>query len=248
MQFGLKLGSTNTNYTEDILSFFVKGYFQYIELFSVPGSFVDNIGYWKQFCIPIIIHAPHSFAGMNLSLNEERESNKKKLQETFQFADMLKSETIIFHSGVNGEIDETIYQLRPFIDSRCIIENKPMKGLNEEKCLGITPEEISYIMNKLHIGFCLDIGHAICTANSLTREPFELIKEFIALNPSMYHLTDGDYKSEYDLHLHYGRGNFPLKELLKMIPGKAKITDEAKHDSNFKLNDFKDDFLYINNI
>jgi len=246
MQFGLKLGSTNVNYTEDILSFFEAGYFQYIELFAVPGSFNDTIGYWKQFSIPTIIHAPHSFAGMNLSLSEERESNKRKLQETFQFADALKSETIIFHSGVNGKIEETINQLRPFVDSRCVIENKPMKGLNREKCLGCTPKEIIYISNELQIDFCLDFGHAICAANSTKKEPFEFIKEFLELKPRMYHLTDGDYTGEYDSHLHYGKGTFPIKELLKMVPNEKKVTNEAKHDSEINLDDFEKDFLYVN--
>jgi len=245
MQFGLKLGSTNTIYTEDILSFFEAGYFQYIELFAVPGSFNDTIGYWEQFSMPIIIHAPHSSAGMNLSLSEERENNKKKLHETFQFANSLKSETIIFHSGVNGKIEETINQLRPFVDSRCVIENKPMRGLNGEKCLGTTPEEIKYISNELQMGFCLDFGHAICAANSIKEKPFEFIKEFLKLNPRMYHLTDGDYTGEYDSHLHYGKGTFPIRELLKMLPDRAKVTNEAKHDYNDKLEDFKEDYFYF---
>jgi deoxyribonuclease IV len=248
MQFGLKLGSKNINYTKDILSFFEAGYFQYIELFAAPGSFNDTIGYWKQFSIPIIIHAPHSFAGMNISLPEEREINKIKLQETFKFVDALKSETIIFHSGVNGKIEETINQLRPFADLRCVIENKPLKGLNGEKCIGYTPEEIKYILNELHIDFCLDFGHAICAANSLKREPFEFIKEFLKLNPRMYHLTDGDYDGECDSHLHYGKGTFPIKELLKMVPDSAKVTNEAKHDSELQLDDFKEDFFYVKNI
>jgi len=248
MHFGLKLGSINLNYTKDILLFFEAGYFQYIELFAVPGSFNDAIGYWKQFSIPIIIHAPHSFAGMNISLPEERENNKIKLQETFNFADALKSETIIFHSGVNGKIEETINQLRPFADSRCVIENKPMRGLNGEKCIGYTPEEIKNISNELQIGFCFDFGHAICAANSLNKEPFEFINEFLVLNPRMYHLTDGDYKGEYDSHFHYGKGTFPIKELLKMVPDGARVTNEAKHDSDLKLNDFKEDFFYVKNI
>ncbi|WP_461247267.1 TIM barrel protein [Treponema sp. R6D11] len=248
MQLGLKLGSKNVNYTKDILSFYEAGYFQYIELFTVPGSINDTIGYWKQLPMPIIIHAPHSFAGMNLSLPEERENNKKKLQETFQFADALKSETIIFHSGVNGKIEETISQLKPFVDSRCVIENKPMKGLNGEKCLGATPEEIKYISNELMIDFCLDFGHAICAANSMKKEPFELIKEFLALNPRMYHLTDGDYKGEYDSHLHYGKGTFPIKELIKLVPDGEKATNEAKYDSDNNLDDFKEDYLYVKNI
>jgi endonuclease IV len=248
MQFGLKLASININYTKGIFSFFQANYFQYIELFVIPGSYNDTIGYWKQFPIPIVIHAPHSLAGMNLSLVEERDNNKKKMQETFKFADMLKSEAIIFHSCVNGEIAETINQLRPFVDSRCLIENKPIKGMNDEKCLGATLEEIKYILNELQIEFCLDFGHAICAANTLKIEPLESIKEFLTLNPYMYHLTDGDYKSEYDEHFHYGKGTFPVKELLEMIPYSAKITNEAKHDSDSKLDDFRDDFFYVKNI
>jgi sugar phosphate isomerase/epimerase len=172
MQFAIKLGSKNINYTKDILSFFESGYFQYIELFAIPGSFNDTIDYWKRFSIPIIIHAPHSLVGMNLSLPEERENNKKKLQETLQFANTLKSETIILHSGVNGKIEETKNQLRPFVDSRCVIENKPIKG----------------------------------------------------------------------------KGTFPLKELLEMFPDEAKITNEAKHDSDLRLDDYKGDVFYVSKL
>jgi len=245
MQFGLKLGSKNINYTKDIISFFKTGYFHYIELYAIPKSFNDTIKYWKQFSIPIIIHAPHSFDGINLSSYNEREENKKKLQETFNFADALKSEHIIFHAGINGSIDETITQLHPFVDSRCLIENVPIKGLNNEKCLGATLNEINYILNELQIEFCLDFGHAICAANTLKKYSFDFIRELLELNPKIYHLTDGNYTSEYDSHSHYGKGTFPLKKLLEMIPPGAKITNEAKHSSEFNLNDFKKDAYYI---
>lgn len=181
---------------------------------------------------------------MNLSLKEQRNSNTKKLRETFQFANSLHTEHIIFHSGIDGDIEEAVCQLRPFMDSRCLIENKPIKGLNNEKCIGTKPTEIKYMLNKLKAGFCLDFGHAICAANSLKRDPMTLIKEFMALGPSMYHLTDGDYTSEYDSHLHYGKGTFPVKELLKLVPNTAKLTNEAKHDSSENLDDFMEDSLY----
>ncbi|MDR2692964.1 MAG: sugar phosphate isomerase/epimerase [Chitinispirillales bacterium] len=247
-RFGLKLGSINTNYTEDILVFYNGGYFQYIELFILPNSFDDTIEYWKRFSVPIVIHAPHSFAGMNLSMPEERGNNKIKLSETLRFADALKAEYIIFHSGVNGKIEEAVNQLRPFADDRCLIENKPMKGINGEKCLGFAPEEIRYIMDELQAGFCLDFGHAVCAANSVKKKPLEYIGEFSALNPRMYHLTDGDFASERDLHLHYGDGTFPLKELLKTINSGAMVTNEAKHDSDTDLNDYKRDFFYVKDI
>lgn len=248
MQFGLKLGSKDLNYTDDIFSLYEQGYFQYIELFAVPGTFDDSIGYWKRFNIPIIIHAPHSMAGMNLSLAEYRKKNEKRLQETFQFANALKAEYIIFHSGINGRIEETVNQLKPFIDTRCLIENKPVKGLNDEKCIGATCEEIQCLTKELTAGFCLDFGHAICAANSLKKEPLQYIKELLLLQPVMYHLTDGDYHSEYDSHLHYGKGNFPISDILKLISGDVKITNEAKHDSNSNLEDFKTDIIYVKRI
>lgn len=248
LRLGLKLGTRNINYTEDIFSYYGDGYFQYIELFVIPGSFDDTVGYWKRFSMPVIIHAPHSFAGMNISLPQEREGNKKKLQEVFKFADALKSEYIIFHSGVNGDIRETIGQLRPFADSRCLIENKPVMGMNGERCLGAEPKDVSHIMSELGAGFCLDFGHAICAAHTLKREPLEFIKEFFAFNPSVYHLTDGDFESERDMHLHYGDGTFPLKVLLEMIPEGAMVTNEARHDSDTALDDFKKDFFYVKNI
>jgi endonuclease IV len=248
MQLGLKLGSTNTNYTSDILSLYENGYFQYIELFAIPGTFDDTIGYWKQFSIPVVIHAPHSAAGMNLSLKDNRKCNGSRLQETFKFADTLNAEYIIFHSGLNGMAEEMVHQIHPFVDSRCLIENKPVKGLNNEKCIGSTPDEASYIMNELKIGFCLDFGHAICAANSLKQDTLALINNFLQLKPVMYHLTDGDYVSEYDSHLHYGQGTFPIKKLLKLVPDNTKLTNEAKHNSLNDLSDFKDDIDTLQKI
>ena len=248
LQLGLKLSSEDTNYTRDINSFYESGYFQYIELFAAIDSYNDTIEYWKQFHIPIIIHAPHSFAGMNLSLQKERKNNKIKLKETFNFAHTLKSEYILFHSGVDGDIEETITQLRPYADSRCLIENKPIKGINGEKCLGSTPDEIKYINNELNAGFCLDFGHAICAANTMKIDTMDFINNFLILDPKMYHLTDGNYESETDTHFHYGKGNFPIKELFKIIHDGIKVTNEARNDSNNDLNEFKDDYIYVKNL
>jgi endonuclease IV len=248
MNFGLKLGSKDKDYTNDIKLFYNIGYFQYIELFALSETFRDTISYWKQFNIPMVIHAPHSMAGMNLSLKESRETNKQKLQETFWFADELNAEYIIFHSGINGTTEEMINQLSPFADSRCLIENKPVKGLKDEKCIGATLDEISFITSELKTGFCLDFGHAICAARSLQKEPLQYIKELSQLNPVMYHLTDGNYSSEYDSHFHYGKGNFPLGDILKLVPSGAKITNEAKHNSDSNLEDFGEDILYARRI
>ena len=65
-------------------------------------------------------------------------------------------------------------------------------------------------------------------------------------NPRIYHLTDGEYDSEIDSHLHYGEGSFPIKEVLKLIPEGSKITNEAKRKDISSLNEFRIDFERLN--
>ena len=238
INLGLKLGSKDTQYTDDILRYYAEGVFQYIELFAISDTFDDSVSYWKQFNIPFGVHAPHSAAGLNLVCRENREINKSKIEESIKFADSLKANYIIFHSGVNGTCEEVVTQLKPFVDSRFLIENKPIKGLDGSTCVGATISELDSIISELNSGFCLDFGHAICAARTQGFEPLEYIKILKEkFNPRVYHLTDGDYESELDSHLHYGKGSFPLKDLLKFIPDNKMVTNEAKWD------DLKEFFL-----
>ena len=76
---------------------------------------------------------------------------------------------------------------------------------------------------------------------NLTDEPLEYIKLLKEkFNPRVYHLTDGDYESELDRHLH-GMGTFPLKELLGFIPDDAMVTNEAKREKKSSLIEFLSD-------
>lgn len=241
-KLGLKIGSKDTQYTDDILRYYDEGVFQYIELFAISGTLKDTIAYWKQFDIPFGIHAPHSMAGLNLANSVFRNENSRKIIESIKFADELNAEYIIFHSGLNGNPDEVVRQLKPFVDNRFLIENKPVKGLDGSRCVGATVEELDYIISELNAGFCLDFGHAICAARSQNVEPLDYIKLLKdKFNPRVYHLTDGDYKSELDSHFHYGKGSFPLKELLGFVSDGAMVTNEAKRDVNTCLCEMKID-------
>ena len=183
-------------------------------------TFDETISYWKQFNIPFGIHAPHSMAGLNLANASARNLNKKKIAESIKFADELKAKYIIFHSGTNGMPGEVVNQLKPFADERFLIENKPILGIGGIKCVGSVYGDLKLIIDGIGrgTGFCLDFGHAICAANTLKKEPMSFIKELCKLDPRIFHLTDGDYKSELDSHLHYGKGSFPLRELLEVVP------------------------------
>ena len=247
INLGLKLGSKDIQYTDEILQYYEQGIFQYIELFTLSGTYDDTISYWKQFNIPFGIHAPHSAAGLNLACIANRELNKNKIVEAVRFADALKARYIIFHSGTNGMPNEVVTQLKPFADERFLIENKPIRGLDGSTCVGSVYGDLKLIIDGIGkgCGFCLDFGHAICAANTLKKEPFSFIDELRKLNPRVFHLTDGDYQSELDSHLHYGAGNFPLKELLALVPNDGMVTNEAKRNNRESLEEFKNDIKFF---
>ena len=239
IKLGLKLASKDIQYTNDILRYYEQGVFQYIELFTLTNTFDDAISYWKQFNIPFGIHAPHSAAGLNLANVTKRIENKTKITEAIKFADELKAQYIIFHSGVNGMTNEVVQQLTPFADERFLIENKPIRGLDGSTCVGSIYSDLKLIIDGIGkgTGFCLDFGHAICAARTLKKEPLDFIEELLKLKPRVYHLTDGDFNSELDSHLHYGTGSFPLKEILTFVSDGGMVTNEAKR---FNINNLSE--------
>ena len=249
-RLGLKLGSCDTRYTEEILRYYDEGEFQYIELFALSGSYDETISYWKQFGIPFGIHAPHSAAGLNLASSADREANKPKIAEAVRFADALRVEYIIFHSGTNGPPGEVVRQLAPFADGRFLIENKPVRGLDGSSCVGSTYGDLKLIIDGIGkgCGFCLDFGHAICAARTLGKDPMAFIGELAGLHPRVYHLTDGDYQSELDSHLHYGTGSFPLKDLLALVPDGGMVTNEAKRENPGSLEELEIDSRFVRSI
>jgi len=253
MKLGLKLWSKNDNYIESAISLYEKGVFGYIELFAVPGS-ASYIKKWEEVNIPFILHAPHSLAGFNPSIEMRQGANFAILPELDKFRSALNPKFIIFHPGLNGTIDETIRQFCeirrqfPEIHKLALVENKPEIGLNAEQCIGSTPQEIANIMDKAEMGFCFDIGHAVCAANSAGIEPHVLFHDFLRLQPAMYHLSDGDENGEQDTHLNYGSGNYNLGNILQLLPNDARITIETDKCSDDNLNDFAKDVEHLSHL
>jgi sugar phosphate isomerase/epimerase len=153
---------------------------------------------------------------MNLANKEKRNSNITLAKETFKFADLLNANYVIFHPGVAGEDKETIYQLNNFSQywkQKILIENKPYRTINEPPliCNGYSPKSIAEIIKETNIGFCFDIGHGICSANSRKLEPLQEISEYEKLTPTMYHIADNDRNSPIDGHKHFGKGNIDFE-------------------------------------
>ena len=251
-EIGLKLWSINTDYYfEEAKRLYAEKFFSYIELYVIPDT-TETVEKWKSIEIPINIHCPHFLNGFNLAQKEKADHNRKIYEQVKLFADQLDSEYIIFHGGVDGSVEETARQLKSFNEPRATMENKPYK-VDPNKtsdgifCRGATVEEIQYIISEVGCEFCLDIGHAICSANSQKIDRWKYLEEFNKLNPNVYHLTDlYDINSEYDSHAHLGHGQMDIRRALTFINKSSKLTVETEKSHKTSLHDFEEDVDYLN--
>jgi len=255
--FGLKVWSINREYEASIRSLWADGVMQYIEVYVLPEAGEATASFWeglhRDLGIPMIVHAPHYSHGLCLACREREASNRLLIEESLRFADRTEASLVIVHPGVNGTIEETARQIRLFWDERLILENKPRYGHGENLlCNGALPEEMAFVMEETGVRFCLDIGHAITSANGFGVSPWEMLSAFLLLKPSLLHLTDGHWNGVLDEHLHFGEGDFPIEEIVRLI-GKANLfhlalTNEAYKKSQTTLDDFREDMAYLSAV
>lgn len=242
-RFGLKLWSTNRNYLRAARSLWEKKLFSFIELFIQPGSFDACAGMWRGLSVPFVVHAPHYMQGLNFSVRSSAAHNDALVSETMRWADALRARHIIFHPGVGGDIRETARQMKRLRDKRILVENKPYHTVMNDGsvCVGYSVKDIAYVVQRTGHGFCLDIGHALCSAAALSEDPFKMIKGFLALQPALFHLSDGDPAGTIDRHAHIGRGAYDIGRILTLIPQGAMITVETEKEHPRSLRDFAED-------
>ena len=251
-KIGLKLWSINTDfYLKEAERLYDKNVYDYIELYIVPET-LETLSDWAALNhIPFIIHNPHFMHGFNLAKAEKKDRNKEIYEQTKRFADGLNAKHIIFHGGIDGNAEETAVQLASFNEPRALIENKPLIALPNRMggnfCRGATYDELKLIIDTAKCGFCFDIGHAVCSANSQKKEPYAFLHELMSLKPAIFHLSDvTDMTSPYDAHPHLGTGQLDIARLKQEIfPENAVISVETNKDSKENLNDFEKDTLFL---
>lgn len=253
---GLKLWSTNTGPLADAARrLFAEGVYSYLELFVVPGT-TDALAEWtrlhRESGLPFVIHNAHSAQGFNLAKAECAARNREIYDETRRYADALEAPHVIFHGGTDGEIDETVRQLKALGEGRALIENKPLvplpNSIGAKICRGATLAELERVVGETGCGFCLDIGHAVCAANAQGLEPYAYVAELNSrLRPAMFHLSDVvDMSSPYDAHPHLGTGRLDLSRLCREVfPAAARISVETVRDSMSDLEDFRKDAVRL---
>lgn len=258
-KFGLKLWSKdfikNKAFVKSAEAALKEGKFDYLELFALPYSFREAETAVKE-CfsgVETVIHAAHAIYELDISNTKEFENNRKRLEAAQRFADLLKADMIILHPGMGrGEafLAESMRQFKGFNDKRLTVENLPGYCSQTKRELhGITPFEIREFMAETGAKFCLDFSHAICGANTYGRDAYEALNEFKALEPSMYHLCDGDMKSTNDSHLHFGEGNYEFKRLLgEFTKDGALITMETGHGIPVDVAPWLKDIAFIRQV
>ncbi len=246
-KIGLKLWSINIDYYyNEAIRLYNDKLFDYIELYIVPHT-LHTLKEWVKLDIPFRLHAPHFMHEINLADPHKFEYNKAIFSEVEEFRKALGAEYTVIHAGMNNTIEETIRQINHINPINALIENKPFYApLNEGfLCRGASFEEIEKIIKETKLGFCLDIGHAICTANSLNIEPYSYVEKFQNLKPKAYHLSGNFIDSDKDRHLHLYEGNYDYARLFSIIDTSMDIAIETNKDSKENLNDFKEDMLCL---
>lgn len=257
-EIGLKLWSVNTDhYLREAKRLYEGKVFDYIELFVVPDT-LHTLAVWQalkdEIGIPFVIHNAHSATGFNLADARCRSRNAEIYSQTKIFADTLDAGQIIFHSGVDGDVEEVARQLKSYEEPRALLENKPCLPLpaphGYKICQGATYEEISHVMGETGCGFCLDIGHAVCSANTQGLEPYTFVERLNGLHPAMYHLSDvGDMTAQYDAHPHLGTGMLDIGRLCdNVFHSEARISIETCKLSKTDLHDYEADVKYLRDM
>jgi len=237
IKFGLKLWSTTgrelIRQAEELIS---DGIFSYVELMPVPG---DNTLIFEKVKIPYILHIPHNAFGFNIGEKNSWDLSFEIIKQSINLADRISAKYMILHPGY-GKMQVTQEFLENINDRRILIENMPFAGDNNEKMIGYNQEQIGNL-KKNKFGFCLDFGHAVKASMDLGEEPKEFIKKFLALEPKIFHLSDGTFSKGPDEHLNIGDGEYDFKFFLDCIKENdfKFVTLETPKDKNSLANDIK---------
>ena len=228
-RIGLKIYTSNQESFSKLREFYEKKIINYVELYIVPGV-IDKISLETLKEVPVIFHAPNINHGFNLrDKNQVLEESLKTLREISEY---LNEKTVIFHPGLEtGEEDiehitATLMELGQEYD--IVLENMPKKPVKGNRDLIASHyNEFADIVKETGVKFCVDICHAIYSANHYQENALDYILKFIYLGPFMFHLGDGDFSYLSDVHKHLTEGDFPLEKIIEMIPHGSTITIET---------------------
>jgi endonuclease IV len=239
------------DFVDQILEIVKDGIYDFVQLIVFSGSYDDAnvIIREKMQNIRTVIHAP--FHDVDTGNRNLFKNNLRKLKDAQKFADLLCSDIVILHPGCgDGEeyLCETIRQFKMINDPRIVVENLPYNP-HGHVLHGSSPENIRRIIDETGCKFCFDFAHAGCAANSLGRDTYDDFAQYNALQPVLYHLSDGDFSEIVDEHLHLGLGNHDIAKILKEFTSENSIIVlETRHENATTTDLWLKDMRYIKNL
>lgn len=239
IEIGIKLWTTNINLYPRAVELYRQGKIDYLELKYVLDK-SEQLEILKEGEIPIILHAPNTIDGVDFG-DDNFEKNLKVITEMERIADQLNVTRIIIHPEF-GSIENVLTFLKKAHSKRLIIENVPKMTILGPS-LGFSPEILHRFL-ALGYPFCLDFAHAIKSAVAEQVDYKNYLKQFLELNPEMFHFNDGNFETDRDEHLHLGEGNFDLaflKSIVTQHPHPKVTLETPRHN----LNSFEEDLKNI---
>ena len=255
LKLGLKLFTNQLDlYKDKAIELWEQGKYSYIEVFVNPDQ-TDLLPSWEKFknkySIPFTIHAPQYSEGVNLSQKEFESENMRIYSQVKDYAKALDVMYIVAHCGMDGELEETVRQLNK-IKLPINVENIPYCSRRHPDmyCWGSKVEEIEFVKNNTDCGFCLDVGHAFCSAVKLGINQYEYMENFNSLNPDCYHLSDGKINEKHDVHLHIPHGDYDWQKVFDVINPTKNMTLETivKSSTLEDIDIFGQETAYLNSL
>jgi endonuclease IV len=247
------------DFVDQVLELVRNGIFDFVQLqlLLMPNSYDETqaIIAEKMKNVPTVIHAPihipPRYYGIDIGNKNALKNNLEKLKDSQKFADLLRADVIVLHPGRgDGEeyLRETIRQFQTINDPRIAVENLP-RNPHGQVLQGSSPEEIKRIIDETECKFCFDFAHAICATNSCERNVYDDFTKYNALNPGLYHLSDGDFSATIDHHLHFGLGNYDIAKILREFTSEnSRIVLETRHKNATTVDPWLKDIQYIREL
>ena len=205
---------------------FLKHFENKVDFFEVQAIQKNDYSFLKKLSHKIVIHAEHQGFGVNLADKSREKFNLKAINFAKKIADSINAKKMIFHPGhYHGEnisIKNTINFLKKHNDKRLLAENLPYSWTFS------SPKEIKMLLKETKVGFCFDLNHALSHAWKNKKNFERIVKEFLKLNPSHFHIGGQVFLENNDIsHLPLKKSNYEFLEFLEFYPKNAEITLET---------------------
>jgi len=177
-------------------------------------------------------------------MNRQRDTqNRRALEAALKAADSFPScRYIVFHPGYieandsdNCGLENLFGLMKEYDDSRIFLEFVPVFAYAERHVFPVHHvDSWKTLQDKTGKGMVLDLGHAAITARAMKYNALDYIRGLVeALGVRIVHVADNDDSGDgyEDSHLHIGKGNVPIEEVLAQNKGIELATLEVSEVS-----------------